>query len=106
MRVVGEDLSIGTSAASLSRISSTVMRVPRITGFPTMIAGLISIRSRGLGCLRFLGMAVRGERSGRAYHGGGGPTEGGHELEMHLMEPALAGSGLQWNRRGAPGGIL
>src|SRR5437588_5061999 len=32
-------------SASLRRISSTVIRVPRITGFPIIIAGLISIRS-------------------------------------------------------------
>src|SRR5229473_3433327 len=32
-------------SASLRRMSSTVIRVPRITGFPIIIAGLISIRS-------------------------------------------------------------
>jgi len=32
-------------SASLRKMSSTVMRVPRITGLPSITAGLISIRS-------------------------------------------------------------
>jgi len=37
--------SIGVSAASFSRIISTVMRVPRITGFPSITRGSTSMRA-------------------------------------------------------------
>jgi hypothetical protein len=45
MRIILQQLAIGPPSASLLRISSTVIRVPRITGLLSITAGLISIRS-------------------------------------------------------------
>ena len=44
VRIVFQQFTLARASASLRRISCTVIRVPRITGFPIMIAGLISIR--------------------------------------------------------------
>jgi hypothetical protein len=44
-RIAIEEISLGGTFVSFLRINSTGMRVPRMTGFPIMTLGLISIRS-------------------------------------------------------------